>query len=199
MLTQIKKLKLQGLKAIFRKLQHRPLPGLHQMKENVLEKKVWAKISSEWSSFSGRHQYTEFLNDASYATAEELDEMLKVYRYDGLSAGIRCDAISGKDIIMNGNTYIYSSNLYLTGEIHKGTFSGDSWSEQKNLNYYFVMKGVKTLHCLDINNTTDLLELHYDDLDFELGPSPYYYLKLNIQFIAFILLNVCLLIQQQNN
>ena len=40
------------------------------------------------------------------------------------------------------------------------------------------MKGVQNLHCLDINNTTELLELHYDDLDFELGPAPYYYLKL---------------------
>ncbi len=25
---------------------------------------------------------------------------------------------------------------------------------------------------------TELLELHYDDLDFELGPAPYHYLKL---------------------
>ena len=74
-------------------------------------KKVWAKISSKWASFSGRHQYTEFLNDASFATAEELDEMLKVYRYGGLAAGIRCDAITGKDIVMNVNTYIYSGNL----------------------------------------------------------------------------------------
>ena len=40
------------------------------------------------------------------------------------------------------------------------------------------MKGVKALHCLDINNTTELLELHYDDLDFEQGPAPYYNLKL---------------------
>jgi hypothetical protein len=43
---------------------------------------------------------------------------------------------------------------------------------------FFVMKGVKSLHCLDINNASELLELHYDDLDFELGPAPYYYLKL---------------------
>jgi hypothetical protein len=40
------------------------------------------------------------------------------------------------------------------------------------------MKGVKAVHCLDINNTTELLELHYDDLDFEQGPAPYNYLKL---------------------
>ena len=52
------------------------------------------------------------------------------------------------------------------------------------------MKGVKPLHCLDINNTTELLEFHYDDLDFDLGPAPYYYLKLNILFTVFILLNV---------
>jgi hypothetical protein len=142
-------------------------------------KKVWAKISSKWASFSGRHQYTEFLNDASFATAEELDEMLKVYRYDGLAAGIRCDAVTGKDIVMNGNTYIYSGNLYLTGDIHKGSFSsGGAWTQQKKLNDYFVMKGVKALHCLDINTTTELLELHYDDLDFEQGPAPYNYLKL---------------------
>jgi hypothetical protein len=50
--------------------------------------------------------------------------------------------------------------------------------QQKKLNDYFVMKGVKALHCLDINNSTELLELHYDDLDFEQGPAPYNYLKL---------------------
>ncbi len=77
------------------------------MKGNVLEKKCGIKIKSKWASFTGNHQYTEWLNDASYATAEELDEMIKVYSYDGLAAGIRCDAITGKDIVMNGNTYIY--------------------------------------------------------------------------------------------
>ena len=86
--------------------------------------------------------------------------MLKVYRYDGLAAGIRCDAITGKDIVMNGNTYIYSGNLYLTGDINKGSFSSDgTWTQQKKLNDYFVRKGAKALHCLDINNTTELLEL----------------------------------------
>ncbi len=68
---------------------------------------MWDKIKSKWALFTGNHQYTEFLNDASYATAEELDKMLKVYRYDGLAAGIRCDAITGKDIVMNGNTYLW--------------------------------------------------------------------------------------------
>ena len=95
-------------------------------------KKVWSRISSKWASFTGARLYTEFLNDASYATAEELDEMLKVYRYDGLAAGIRCDAITGKDIVMNGNTYIYSGNLFLTGNINKGTFSsGGTWTQQE--------------------------------------------------------------------
>ncbi len=37
---------------------------------------------------------------------------------------------------------------------------------------------MKSLHCLDTNNAPELLELHYDDLDFELGPAPYYYLRL---------------------
>jgi hypothetical protein len=43
--------------------------------------------------------------------------------------------------------------------------SGGIWTQQKKLHDYFVMKGVKALHCLDINNKTELLELHYDDLD----------------------------------
>jgi hypothetical protein len=48
---------------------------------------------------------------------------------------------------MNGNTYIYSGNLYLTGDINKGTLSNaGAWTEQKKLNDYFVMKGVKALH-----------------------------------------------------
>ena len=50
------------------------------------------------------------------------------------NAGIRTDAIIGKDIVMNGDTYIYNGNLYLTGDIHKGTFNAVSgaWTEQKN-------------------------------------------------------------------
>jgi hypothetical protein len=55
---------------------------------------------------------------------------------------------------------------------------GGTWPLQKRLNYYFVMKGVKALRCLYINKSTELLELHYDDLDFKQGPAPYYYLKL---------------------
>jgi hypothetical protein len=47
------------------------------------------------------------------------------------------------------------------------------------------MKGVKNLHFLDIKTITELLEFHYDDLDFELGPAPYYYLKLIILCIVF--------------
>ncbi len=63
---------------------------------SVLKKKVWSRISSKWASLTGRRQCTEILNDASYSTAEELDEILKVYRYDGLAVGICCDAITGK-------------------------------------------------------------------------------------------------------
>ncbi len=32
------------------------------------------------------------------------------------------------------------------------------------------MKGAKRSHCSDIIDTTDLLDLNYVDLDFELGP-----------------------------
>jgi hypothetical protein len=48
----------------------------------------------------------------------------------------------------------------------------------KEIKRLFCNERVKALHCLDINTTTELLELHYDDLDFELGPAPYNYLKL---------------------
>ncbi len=103
-----------------------------------------------------------------------MDDLFIVYIYDLNNAGIRTDPIIGKDIVMNGDTFIYSVNLFLTGDIHKGTFNANSgaWTEQKNINNYFVMKGIKNLRCLDINNTTELLEIHYYDLDFELGPAP---------------------------
>ncbi len=45
--------------------------------------------------------------------------------------------------------------------------------QNKILNGYFIMKGVKSLYCLDINNTSELFESHCDNLDFELGPAPY--------------------------
>ena len=136
-------------------------------------KKVWDKIKSKWASFTGNRQYTEFLNDASYATAEELDEMLKVYRYDGLAAGIRCDAITGKDIVMNGNTYIYSGNLFLTGNINKGTFNSSTgtWTQQELLNDYFVMKGVKNNNGLSIDTTTKLLEYKLNSDYFNINAS----------------------------
>ncbi len=46
---------------------------------------------------------------------------------------------------MEGDTYIYDGHLYLTGDIRKGTFNAtsDLRTEQKNLNHYFMMKGVK--------------------------------------------------------
>jgi hypothetical protein len=81
---------------------------------------------------------------------------------------------------MKGGTYFYNDHLYLTGDVNKGTFNttNGTWTQQKKLNDYIVTKGVKTNHCLDIHNTTELLELKIDDLDFEIGPSPDYNLKL---------------------
>ena len=142
-------------------------------------KKVWDRVKTKWLTMTGRRPYTELVDDVAHATSDELDDFLKVYRYDVSSAGIRSDPFFGKDICMKGDTYIYGGNLYLTGDIYKGTFSTTgTWTQDKKLNDYLVMKGVKTNHCLDISTTTDLLELHYDDLDFDLGPAPYNYLKL---------------------
>ncbi len=53
---------------------------------------------------------------------------------------------------MSGDTYIYDGYLYLPGNIHKGTYGSGNWTGLKILNDYFVMKVVKSLHCLDINN-----------------------------------------------
>ena len=101
---------------------------------------------------TGGRPFTELLDDVEHATSDELDDLLKVYRYDLNNAGIRSDHFLGKDVVMNGDTYIYNGNLYLTGDIHKGLFSAatGAWTEQKKLNDYFVMKGVKTLHCLEL-------------------------------------------------
>ncbi len=68
--------------------------------------------------------------------------------------------IAGKEICMKRDTYIYDGNLYLTNEVNKGTLNSTSgtWTKQKTLNYYFVTKGVKARHYLDINSTTELFE-----------------------------------------
>jgi hypothetical protein len=50
--------------------------------------------------------------------------------------------------------------------------------QTKESKQYFCDVKSSSLHQLDIDNTSELLELHYDDLDFELGPAPYYYLNL---------------------
>jgi hypothetical protein len=59
--------------------------------------------------------------------------LLKVYRYNLNNAGIRTDAVIGKYIVMNGDTYIYDGNLYLTDNIYKGTFSAGYWTGSKML------------------------------------------------------------------
>ena len=122
----------------------------------------------------------KLLDDVDHSITEELDDLLKVYRYDLNNAGIRTDPFLGKDSARKGDTYIFDGNLYLTGDINKGTLNiaSGTWTQEKKLNDYFVLQGVKINHCLDINNTTELLELRYDDTDFELGPSPTYNLKL---------------------
>ncbi len=84
--------------------------------------------------------------------------MLKVYRYDGLAAGIRCDAIVGKELVINWDTYIYNGNLFLTGNINKETLSSSSGArtQQELLNNYFVMKGVKMIMVYQL-----ILQLNY--------------------------------------
>ena len=54
--------------------------------------------------------------------------------------------------------YIYNGNLYLTGDINKGTFNSftGTWTQQELLNDYFVMKGVKSNNGLSIDTTTKL-------------------------------------------
>jgi len=115
-------------------------------------KKVWDRIKNKWLTFTGQRPFTELLDDIVNASTDELDDMLKVYRYqdDPISgstyiAGIRTDPFSGKEICMKGDTYIYSGNLYLTGNINKGTFNSTNgtWTQQEILNDYFVIKGVK--------------------------------------------------------
>jgi hypothetical protein len=93
-------------------------------------KKVWDRIKNKWLTFTGKRPFTELLDDLVNASTDELDDMLKVYRYkdDPISgstyiAGIRTDPFSGKEICMKGDTYIYSGDLYLTGTINKGTFN----------------------------------------------------------------------------
>jgi hypothetical protein len=79
-----------------------------------------------------------------------------------------------KDVVVKGDTYIYNGNLYLTGNIHKGSFNNvtNTWSGDENLNDYFVIKGVKVNDCLNINATTKLVQLDYDSSDFTLGAAP---------------------------
>ena len=82
------------------------------------------RLSSEWASLTGRQANTELLDDVQQSTSDELDGMLKVYRYvdnfgNGI-AGIRCDPVMGKEIVMKGTTYIYNGDLHLTGKINSG-------------------------------------------------------------------------------
>ncbi len=67
--------------------------------------------------------------------------MLKVYRYDAL-ARIRCDAIIGKELVINVGTYIYNGNSYWNGDINKGTFNASSCMDsRKEIKWLFCNKG----------------------------------------------------------
>jgi hypothetical protein len=101
-------------------------------------KKLWLKLQSKWASLTGRQLATELLDDVQQSTSDELDDMLKVYRYidnfgNGI-AGIRCDPVLGKDIVMKGTTYIYNGDLHLTGKINFGIYAVDGhWTQQKSV------------------------------------------------------------------
>ena len=71
-------------------------------------KKLWTRLQNKWASLTGRHPYTELLDDVQQSTSDELDDLLKVYRYNLNNAGIRTDPIIGKEIVMNGDTSIYN-------------------------------------------------------------------------------------------
>ena len=43
---------------------------------------------------------------AAFTTAENFDDMSKLYRGDESNAGVRCDAIIGKEIAMKWDTHI---------------------------------------------------------------------------------------------
>jgi hypothetical protein len=98
----------------------------------------------------------------------------KLSLINGNSAGIHTEPIDGKAVVIKGGTYIYNGNLYLAGDIHKGTFNDDGgiWSNDEKLNDYFVMKGVKANSCININSSIKILGLDYDVDDFELGVAP---------------------------
>ena len=77
-------------------------------------KKLWTRLQSKWLTLTGRQPYTELLDDVQQSSSDELDDLLKVYRYNLNNAGIRTDPMIGKDIVMKGDTYIYDGHLYLT-------------------------------------------------------------------------------------
>ncbi len=77
-------------------------------------KKLWLKLQSKWASLTGRQLATELLDDVQHSTSGELDDLLKVYRYILNNVGIRTEPVIGKDIVMNGDTYICDGDLYLT-------------------------------------------------------------------------------------
>jgi hypothetical protein len=81
---------------------------------------------------------------------------------------------------MKGDTYIFNGNLFLIGDINKGSFHATSevWTQDKKLNDVFVIKGTKTNHCLHIDSTTENVQLNYDSNDFEIGTTPNFNLQL---------------------
>ena len=149
------------------------------MTTDFFKKKIWERIKAKWAAMTGHPRFTELLGDVQNATMDELQNMYKVYRHEiepiaGNIAGIHTEPFTGKALVIKGDTYIYSGNLYLSGDIHKGTFNGvnGAWSGDEKLNDYFVMKGVKANDCLNINATTKLVQLDYDSSDFTLGAAP---------------------------
>jgi hypothetical protein len=68
----------------------------------------------------------------------------------------------------------------MTGDIYKGTFNitTGTWSQQKKLNDYFVIKGVKNNNGLSIDSTTELLDFGHNTNNFWIDGSN----RLNFRF-----------------
>ena len=56
-------------------------------------KKIWDKLKTKWLTFTGSRPYTELIDDVQQETADILDDLMSVYRYDKNSIGVNIGGI----------------------------------------------------------------------------------------------------------
>ena len=129
-------------------------------------KKIWDKLKTKWLTFTGSRPYTELIDDVQQETADILDDLMSVYRYDkntlGINiGGIKTDPYNSYALSIKGDVLTFYGNLRINGNIEFGDFNITTglFLKENDIFSYMVLKGLDDDSGLVLDGQSKLLKI----------------------------------------